>query len=506
MPFGLPPIRPPQDDAPPALPPIQQSAPDLVPPSPTQPSSVLGDAVAPGQPIAPEQMHQAKMKNIHEQAATNRDALANLDWQDPDYTKKLTKLHMQHGELERVAAEEKAANPWGTPGNHPGVLGKIGHGLAVAGNIAGNALAPGLMQSIPGSQANLAAQEQAGTAEEAAAEKEGEQAATTAATEAEVPLKEAQTKEAGALAEKAQAEAGNVGETKIGTESEAVTLHDLMTGENGQPRINPKTNQPYTYLEAYEATKQAGATAQKKNPEEQYIEDFFKRNPNATMADAVRAYARDSQRPERAGAENNRADRSWQVNQGRLDKIRGPIDQLATRFSRLQDTLNQRSPQADALVAPELLTIMAGGMGSGLRMNEAEIARIVGGRSAWENLKGAMQHWQTNPDDARSITPDQDRQIRALIDTVGKKIIAKQAALERGQEMLLSSDDPHQHRQIVANVQKQLDAVDAGAAETGGGTGKAVSLAAARGLPQNKGKSDDEIRADIEAHGHKVVE
>jgi hypothetical protein len=31
-----------------------------------------------------------------------------------------------------------------------------------------------------------------------------------------------------------------------------------------------------------------------------------------------------------------------------------------------------------------------------------------------------------------------------------------------------------------------------------------VSLAAAKQLPQNKGKTDDEIKKDIEAHGYKV--
>lgn len=37
-------------------------------------------------------------------------------------------------------------------------------------------------------------------------------------------------------------------------------------------------------------------------------------------------------------------------------------------------------------------------------------------------------------------------------------------------------------------------------------SGKGVSLAAARALPQNKGKSDADIRKDIERHGHKVVD
>ena len=158
-----------------------------------------------------------------------------------------------------------------------------------------------------------------------------------------------------------------------------------------------------------------------------------------------------------------RLDKSYQYNQGRLDKIRAPIDTLATRFGRLQDTINQNSPQADALVAPELLSVMAGGQGSGLRMNEAEIARIVGGRSKWQDLQAAVNKWSTNPQSANSITPDQRAQIRALVSTVGQKITAKQAVISQGGDGLLDAPDVQTHRKILADVQNKLDAVDNGA-------------------------------------------
>lgn len=50
--------------------------------------------------------------------------------------------------------------------------------------------------------------------------------------------------------------------------------------------------------------------------------------------------------------------------------------------------------------------------------------------------------------------------------------------------------------------------LNGGAQAPSGGnpSGKEVSLAAARALPQNKGKSDADIRADIQAHGHRVKE
>lgn len=66
------------------------------------------------------------------------------------------------GSAKVAEAELEKANPYGSAGNHPGMLGKIEHGLATAGNIAGNAFAPGVMPEIPGSAANIAAREQSG--------------------------------------------------------------------------------------------------------------------------------------------------------------------------------------------------------------------------------------------------------------------------------------------------------------------------------------------------------
>ena len=105
---------------------------------------------------------------------------------------------------------------------------------------------------------------------------------------------------------------------------------------------------------------------------------------------------------------------------------------------------------------------MAGGQGSGIRMNEAEIARIVGGRSHWQDLEASIQRWRTDPTAARSITPEQDRQIRALISTVGQKLAAKREILDDARQRLVESDDPKEHREIVMDARKRVDAIDSG--------------------------------------------
>ena len=144
-----------------------------------------------------------------------------------------------------------------------------------------------------------------------------------------------------------------------------------------------------------------------------------------------------------------------------------PIDALATRLGRLQDTIAQNTPQADALVAPELLSVMSGGQGSGLRMNEAEISRIVGGRSNWESLKASINKWQLDPKAALSITPAQRQQIHDLTQTVAQKITAKQAALQDARNRLIGTNDPDEHKRIVANARQKMTDIDAGPAPYG---------------------------------------
>jgi hypothetical protein len=103
-------------------------------------------------------------------------------------------------ELDRLRDEQK--HPWGTPENHPGTLGKIGHVLSRIGNIAGDVVAPATMAIIPGTDLNRRVEERglenrvASTGKEEAAESEAK-----AREASEEPLRAAQADEASARAE-----------------------------------------------------------------------------------------------------------------------------------------------------------------------------------------------------------------------------------------------------------------------------------------------------------------
>ena len=136
------------------------------------------------------------------------------------------------------------------------VLGEIGAGGARAldaiGTGAGRVIpAVGAVESaIPGTTMN-----QEFGARRAA--KQQEQGDISAQKEAQTEQEKAETGAVPARIALEEAQAEALKHPKQGLTPEETTIHDLMTGENGQPRVNPQTKQPYTYLDAYSAVEQA---------------------------------------------------------------------------------------------------------------------------------------------------------------------------------------------------------------------------------------------------------
>jgi hypothetical protein len=62
---------------------------------------------------------------------------------------------MESQDSNKLAADQyKDAHPWGSPDNHPGFWGKVGHIAGKIGNIAGDALVPNIMAETPGTDLN----------------------------------------------------------------------------------------------------------------------------------------------------------------------------------------------------------------------------------------------------------------------------------------------------------------------------------------------------------------
>ena len=92
----------------------------------------------------------------------------------PDFKAKLAQLNQDHanalaertpeGKVKADYIQEQINdlhknNPWGTAGNRPGALGRLGHIASKFGNLAGDVLAPATMELIPGTDLNKRVQE-----------------------------------------------------------------------------------------------------------------------------------------------------------------------------------------------------------------------------------------------------------------------------------------------------------------------------------------------------------
>jgi len=113
--------------------------------------------------------------------------------------------------IQAQIADLQKSNPLGSKENHPGFMGQLSHTLARIGNVAGDVLAPGTMQLIPGTDLNKQAHER------------GLQAETQADTELATQRETADTARA---REEREAE---------DSKEAGWTLSDKFTGPNGEP-------------------------------------------------------------------------------------------------------------------------------------------------------------------------------------------------------------------------------------------------------------------------------
>ncbi|HEX8711814.1 MAG TPA: hypothetical protein VF730_08075 [Terracidiphilus sp.] len=365
---------------------------------------------------------------------------------------RMTPMQEYEGVLGRklMADYTKDENPWGTPQNHPGLMGKIGHGLS---RFVQNAQhEQGQLTPREAEEGRISGQLQNIEKERAL---ENEQGAQAENLRSETSLRPSVTSSENALrgaqAEHEQAETNalqnplpkfSVHETKQGplfvNMQTGTAQHLTVDGVPVGPQLKLTQSQPIIGADGKPHTYMLDQNGQK-------------------VVDLGVHY----ERP--VSVSVNAGEHAYEYANNQLNTLGKPISDLIMRMGRLRDTLAQGTPQADALIAPELLTVMAGGMGSGLRMNEAEIARIVGGRSNWESLKASMNKWQTDPNAARSITPAQQQQIRALVETVNQKLMAKQQILDNAANEMVETEDPQQQRRILADTRVALTKIDEGA-------------------------------------------
>lgn len=109
---------------------------------------------APGTPVHPFGPQMTGTDEYHHHLQDLKDRMEQ-GFQNKDY--------VMAGNAKMALNELEKANPRGSEYNHPGLLGKIEHGLSIAGQVAAQSvLGPGIVASIPGTRMNLSEQARQG--------------------------------------------------------------------------------------------------------------------------------------------------------------------------------------------------------------------------------------------------------------------------------------------------------------------------------------------------------
>jgi hypothetical protein len=184
-------------------------------------------------------------------------------------------------------------------------------------------------------------------------------------------------------------------------------------------------------------------------------------------------------KPIQPGIADERLGRVMDAYSGRIDSLSNPIKQRMTRLDTINDVLGQGTAAADAIAAPEFLSAVVGGMGSGLRMNEAEISRVVGGRDAWQSLKAALQ--KVTPGSGQSLTPVQRQQMQAIASALQEKATQAVSDLDDARANLYNAKTESEVRQLYAGAQSKLTGTFGGKQNTGKPSGAGPQGTAADG-------------------------
>lgn len=188
--------------------------------------------------------------------------------------------------------EHKQASPWGSPDNHPGKLGRIAHIFSEVGNIAGDIVAPQVMERIPGTERNTEAERESSGKELddllAAKGLDAEHAATTANLQSQADERPANDQSKRTLE---GAQARNLDSEVDMRNNPRPEYADVpaLIGPNGEPVSFEKHTGQFQYgnLTGAQQVKQGKPDT----PEQQFIDEYGRLHPGSTVADAIRAYS-----------------------------------------------------------------------------------------------------------------------------------------------------------------------------------------------------------------------
>lgn len=92
-----------------------------------------------------------------------------------------------------------------------------------------------------------------------------------------------------------------------------------------------------------------------------------------------------------------------------------PLEDRIDRINKLNESLDQGTRIADSTLAEQLITITAGGSGSGVRITQPEIEQVLKNtRTKWEDLDMMLRRWSGDKTQSLVLNDDQRAAMRGL--------------------------------------------------------------------------------------------
>ena len=157
------------------------------------------------------------------------------------------------------------------------------------------------------------------------------------------------------------------------------------------------------------------------NQEQQFIDEYIKKKPGATVAEAQRAFRINQQLPPQRDPDVALDRETSHYGKAHEKNVADATAQLE-KMSEARAMVSSDNPEAQALGIPKVLTALVSGAGSGVRITQPELNSIASAR----NIGGDFQAWIQKLSSGKGLTPDQQRQLIQVLDDAKVLISQKQ--------------------------------------------------------------------------------
>ncbi len=155
--------------------------------------------------------------------------------------------------------------------------------------------------------------------------------------------------------------------------------------------------------------------------EEQFVQEYQRLHPGATVAQAQRAYALNKDLPSKAdptAALDRESTRFAKPHEKALADANSQLEKIADARAMING-----NAESQALGVPKVMTALVSGQGSGIRITQAELNSIAKARG----IAGSLEGFVNSVSGEGKLTDTQKQQLSQILDDVASRVKQKQS-------------------------------------------------------------------------------